>query len=219
MSYNSAMNSAKSSSTSTFSKKDILTHFAAVDPIIHQVAVTMPLTIEKPIHDHGEYFARLSRAIVGQQLSGAAADTIYGRFLNLFGAPPTPSQIQATEDQHLRDVGLSWSKVSYLKNLADAVLTKKITLEGLHTRDSHQIITELTQVKGIGQWTVEMFLMFVLRRSDVFSYGDLGLLRGLQKLYGLGEKPQKHEIQNIIEPWSPYKTYGSMALWHSLNNR
>jgi DNA-3-methyladenine glycosylase II len=194
-------------------------HFRLVDPVISQVIEEMPLEVKEPDLDFGGYFYHLARSIVGQQLSGKAAETIFGRFLKLFDDEVTPEKVTAIDDQKLRDSGLSWSKVKYINHLAEMVSKEELPLAELPNMDDQDIIKELTKVKGIGQWTVEMFLMFVLGRPNIFSHGDLGLLRGLQKLYGLGEKPTKAEIEAIIKKWEPYQTYGSRALWHSLDNR
>jgi len=129
-----------------------------------------------------------------------------------------PKKLLKIKDQKLRDVGMSWGKVRYVKDLAIKHLGGEIDLSKLSSLSNEQVITELTKVKGIGPWTGEMFLMFTLRREDVFSFGDLGLKRGIEKLYNLKE-PTVAQIEKIIMPWSPYKTYGSIALWHSLDNR
>lgn len=200
-------------------KEALLAHFTAIDPVITQVIEAMPLTIYQPLTDHTRYFAALCRTIVGQQLSGKAADTIHGRFLDLVEGAPTPEKIIALEGQQLRDRGLSWSKISYMKDLAAKTASSELDVAALPHLDDQAVIEALVKVKGIGYWTAEMFLLFTLGRTNIFSYGDLGLLHGLQLLYGLGEKPDKAEIAAIIDRWSPYKSYGSLALWHSLDNR
>jgi len=112
---------------------------------------------------------------------------------------------------------LSWSKVSYIKDLAQKTKDRQVSFKNLHQLDNQVVINTLTQIKGIGPWTAEMFLMFTLGREDIFSYGDLGLKKGLQKLYKLKTvTPKKaHQITKI---WSPYKSYGSLALWHYQDN-
>lgn len=166
-----------------------------------------------------DYFVALTRSIVGQQLSGKAADTIYSRFTGLFPKKrPDAKRLLKLKDQQLRDVGMSWGKVSYVKDLASKHLDKEIDLTSLPKLSNEEVLFELTKVKGIGPWTGEMFLMFTLKREDVFSFGDLGLKKGIEKLYKL-KNPTAKQITKIITPWSPYKTYGSIALWRSLDNR
>jgi DNA-3-methyladenine glycosylase II len=163
-----------------------------------------------------ELFLRLCRIITGQQLSGKAAETIFNRFVALFdGQSVTPEMVLGTPDQKLRDCGLSWSKVRYVKDLAQKFVDKEIKFEDMYKLDDESVITELTKVKGIGRWSAEMFLMFVLHRIDVFAFDDLGLYKGIQKIYKL-KNPTKKQIEKIIKKWGPYKTYGAIALWHSL---
>ncbi len=149
------------------------------------------------IETHGELewseskdlFIDLVNAIVSQQLSGKAASTIFGRFKKLFGKKfPTPKQILKMPDQTLRDVGLSWAKVKYIKNLSEAVDEKRLVLGDLHRMEDEVVIEKLIQVKGIGRWTAEMILMFSLGRPDVFSFGDLGLKKAIANLYGVDSK-------------------------------
>ena len=110
---------------------------------------------------------------------------------------------------------MSWSKVSYAKDLAQKVLDGEVHLTKLDDMANEEVVRELTTIKGIGEWTVEMFLMFTLNREDIFSFGDLGLKKGIMKVYEI-ENPTKEQIEEIVTPWSPYKTYGSIALWESL---
>jgi DNA-3-methyladenine glycosylase II len=131
----------------------------------------------------------------------------------------TPRHVLKLKDQALRDVGLSWAKASYIKNLAEKVNNQEVRLEKLSKLDDEAVIAELVKVKGIGPWTAEMFLMFSLGREDVFSHGDLGLRNGLVKLYQLRKPPTIERANRIVNRWSPYKSYGSLALWHSLDNR
>jgi DNA-3-methyladenine glycosylase II len=194
-------------------------HFLQVDPVIAAVVTQMPVQIRQPLTDHTKYFAALCRTIVGQQLSGKAADTIHGRFLELVAGEPTPELIISLEGQQLRDRGLSWSKIKYMKDLAEKTSSGELNLAALPEMADEAVVEALVKVKGIGQWTAEMFLLFTLGRTNIFSYGDLGLLRGLQKLYGVGEKPTSAEIAAIVDKWAPFKSYGSLALWHSLDNQ
>lgn len=162
------------------------------------------------------YFSQLCEDIIGQQLSGKAADTIIGRFEVLLDNRVTPKRVLAIEDEHLRNVGMSWAKAKYVKNIATAFISGQINGGTLHKWDDEAVIEHLSAIKGVGRWTAEMFLLFTLGRENVFSYGDLGLKRGLEKVYGL-TKPDKNEVEAIVDAWSPYKSYGSIALWQSLD--
>jgi DNA-3-methyladenine glycosylase II len=124
----------------------------------------------------------------------------------------------AIEDQLFRDAGMSWSKIRYMKDLAQHVLDKKLDLLTLHTHSNEEIIRLLTQVKGIGPWTAEMFLMFTLGRPDVFSLGDLGLKRGIQKIYAVESDLSRQELLSYAQKWAPYRTFASRVLWKSLDN-
>lgn len=203
------------------SHKKIKSHFKKVDPVIYEFIADLDFNkwlkprIKKRT-DRG-YFAALCREIIGQQLSGKVVDVILKRFTSLFDQKViSPQQVLSLKDQSLRDVGMSWAKVSYVKDLAEKIANKELNFKNLHRLNDTEVIIELTNVKGIGPWTAEMFLMFTLGREDVFSHGDLGLRKAVVKLYGL-RKPTPERINRIVKPWSPYKSYGSIALWHSLD--
>lgn len=195
----------------------IIRHFRRVDPKIYQVLSGTNLSEWFDVHSPSEYYRQLTRNIIFQQLSGSAADTIYRRFEKSVGEV-TPQRVVSASSDALRAAGLSYAKIKYVQDLASKVLSGGVALESLDNLDDESVITHLTKVKGIGRWTAEMFLIFSLHRPDVFSYLDLGLKKGLAKLYGLND-PSEEDIKNIITPWSPYKTYGSIALWHHLDNR
>lgn len=195
--------------------KKILNHFKKNDPLLHTYALRVgQITLEKDHPDN--YFYRLCRSISGQQLSGAAAETIFSRFTKLFPNGFNPKVILETPHEKIRSVGMSNSKVSYLKNLAQAVVDGSVDFEKIADLQNEEVILQLTKVKGIGPWTAEMFLMFTLGREDVFSYGDLGLKNGLKKIYGFKKNPSVKTIERIIKKWSPYKTYACRILWNSL---
>ena len=118
----------------------------------------------------------------------------------------------------LRSSGLSNAKASYIRNIAEAAVNKKLVFEKLPSMNDDAVIETLVQIKGIGRWTAEMFLIFTLGRENVFSTGDLGLKKGMIKLYGLKKEPNLKQIIKITEKWSPYKTYGSLVLWHVNDN-
>lgn len=195
---------------------DLISFFETNDPVIATVLKQDQIELPQPILDPADYFSRLLRNIVGQQLSIKAAETIWNRFDALFDHDPTPEQVLESSETSLREVGLSRSKVTYVKDLASHVQDNQLPFSEFKQMSDTEIIAQLVQVKGIGIWTAEMFLIFSLGREDVFSFGDLGLLRGLQKLYGIGEKPAAEEIEAITTNWQPYRTYGSLALWESV---
>lgn len=191
----------------------VITHFKKNDPVIHrQLKKTGVKALKKP-DKNTDFFAPLCREIIAQQLASKAAHAIIGRFRALFSNEPTPEAVLALPDQNIRDAGLSWAKVSYVKDLAQKTVDKSIHLAKLISLDDESVIEELVKVKGIGRWTAEMFLMFTLGREDVFSHGDLGLNKAIQRLYGFKEKPTVNEVEKIIIPWTPYKTHASLALW------
>ena len=187
-------------------------HFKKVDPVIYEVMkpVDFGQWWDRPKAD---YFAALCEDIIGQQLSGKVADVIFGRFEKLFYKKQiTPVRLLRLSDQQIRDIGTSWAKAKYLKDLADQVNRRTVLLEQLDGLTDEAVITELTKIKGVGPWTAEMFLIFTLKRPDVFSFGDLGLNKAIKKLYG------KRKIKLIVKRWRPYRSFGSLALWHSLDN-
>lgn len=160
-------------------------------------------------------FLDLAEAIINQQLSEKAGRTIFTRFRSAFPHKSvTPKKLLTVPDQQLRDLGVSWSKVRYLKSLSQAVFTKGLVLENLKTQKDADVITSLTKIKGIGAWTAEMFLMFSLGREDVFSYGDLGLRRAIQMLYKLRREPTIKQVERLSRRWRPYRTYVALALWN-----
>ncbi|MEW6603852.1 MAG: DNA-3-methyladenine glycosylase 2 family protein, partial [Thermoproteota archaeon] len=134
-------------------------------------------------------FRSLVEAIIYQQLAGSAADAIYGRFVKIYGRFPKPEQLLATKDSKLRAAGLSGRKIEYLKDLASRVSDGRIELSQLPKLTDEHVIEQLVQVKGIGRWTAEMFLIFCLGRQDVLPVGDLGLRKAMQKVYSLAELP------------------------------
>ena len=164
-------------------------------------------------------YEALARAIVGQQLSTKAAATIWGRVVELFGGgTPSPAHVIKADPQDLRDAGLSWGKVAYFRDLAEHVLDGELDLEALAQRSDEEVIAELTEIKGIGRWTAEMFLMFHLGRPDVLSTGDLGIRKGAQLAHGLDEIPTPAELEQMGEAWRPHRTLACLYLWRSLDN-
>jgi DNA-3-methyladenine glycosylase II len=163
-------------------------------------------------------YEALARAIVGQQLSTKAAASIWEKVLAVFGGKtPTPKQLIAAEPQALRDAGLSWSKVAYVRDLAERITDGDLDLERLPQLADEEVIAELTAIKGVGRWTAEMFLIFHLGRPDVLSTGDLGIRRAIQIAYGLEELPSPDEMERMAEPWRPHRTLACLYLWRSLD--
>lgn len=198
------------------SVKKALGHFKKVDQKLYKVAIHLQI---KELESRDDHFYSLVRAITNQQLSGKAADTIFARIHKLMPNEKLDAAgILKIKDQDLRNEGLSWNKVSYLKDLAERTVNNKIPLESFENLTDEKIILELTKIKGIGQWSAEMFLMFHLARPDVFSSGDLGLKKGIQKIYKLEKMPTPKEALEISLKWSPYRTYASRILWMSLDS-
>jgi DNA-3-methyladenine glycosylase II len=167
---------------------------------------------------NAEPFAALLKAIVSQQLSTKAARTIYTRLLALFDGVPTPVALAAATDAQLRAVGLSGQKLRYMRDLSERVQEGSLALHALDAMSDDEVIVALTQVKGIGRWTAEMFLMFRLHRPDVLPVGDLGIVKAVQKAYGLRKTPTPERLSQIGEAWRPYRSVACWYLWRSLNN-
>jgi DNA-3-methyladenine glycosylase II len=170
---------------------------------------------------HKDYYGELVGSIVGQQLSAAAAGTIWRRVLDLFsGNMPTPEQLIKIEDQKLRDVGLSWPKVGYVKDLAQHILDGRLDLDHISTMPNEQLTEQLTAIKGLGEWSAHMFMMFGLGRLDILPTGDLGVRKAMMNLYGLKELPDPARMITVASKnnWHPYESVASWYLWQSLDN-
>ena len=165
----------------------------------------------------GTHFDAVCRSIIYQQLSGKAAATIHGRVLGLYGGrSPLPSELAATTDEHLRGVGLSRQKLSYLKDLASRVASNDLPIETLHELADDDVIDALVRIKGVGRWTAQMFLMFRLGRPDVLPELDLGIQKAIQRTYRLRKRPMPERVLKIGAVWTPYRTVASWYLWRSL---
>jgi DNA-3-methyladenine glycosylase II len=167
-----------------------------------------------------DHYGALVRTITGQQLSVLAARAIYGRLTARFGdRPPTPQEILDDDPEELRAAaGLSRAKVSYLRSLAEHVLSGELELERLDELSDEDAIAELVAVKGLGLWSAHMFLMFQLDRPDVLPVGDLGIRRAIERAYGLEGLPDAAAMEAIAAPWRPYRTLACRYLWRSLDN-
>jgi len=168
---------------------------------------------------HTDPFTALAHAIVSQQLSTKAAATIAGRFDALLGGAPTPARMTGVSDPELRGVGLSMQKIGYLRDLCARIGSGSLPLAALDTLPDDDVIAMLTEVKGIGRWTAEMFLMFRLHRPDVLPVGDLGIVKAVQRAYGLRKAPDPKRLTKIGEPWRPYRSVACWYLWASLDNK
>jgi DNA-3-methyladenine glycosylase II len=171
---------------------------------------------------HKNICLRLCASIMSQQLSTKVAKVIYHRFLDLYsGKDPTPKQIIATPFQKLRAIGLSNAKTQYVLNVARFAIDHKLTDQKLKKMTNEEIIELLTQIKGVGRWTVEMLLMFTLGREDVFSVDDYGIQTAIKKNYRLDDTNKKEFRQKLLtisKKWSPYRTYACLHLWHWKDN-
>lgn len=196
-------------------KLDYVSHFRKVDGKIYKLALTIPL---EPIVKSQDHFYHLCREIVCQQLSGKVARVIFERFVDLFPDGKIDSgMILKFSDKKIRAVGMSNSKVAFIKDLAKKVKSKEVDLEKIDDLADEEVAECLVGVHGIGPWTAEMFLIFSLGRPDVFSGGDLGLLRAVERLYKI-KSPSKKDLEKMSEKWSPYRSYASRLLWKSLDN-
>lgn len=162
-------------------------------------------------------YENLIESIISQQLSVKASDTIYKRFCQLFKLTtcPNPQQILNAPDELLRTAGISFQKISYIKSVADAFVSDLIDVQKITHMNDEEVITALTQIRGVGRWTAEMILIFTLGRPDVFSLGDLGLRNAIAKLYGITDR---NEMLQLSEKWKPYRSTACWYLWRSLEN-
>jgi DNA-3-methyladenine glycosylase II len=172
---------------------------------------------------HKNICLRLCASIMSQQLSTKVARVIYQRFLELYGgAEPTPEQIVTTPFEKLRGIGLSNAKTQYVLNVAQFAIDHKLDDKKLKKMKNDEIIELLTQIKGVGRWTVEMLLMFTLGREDLFSADDYGIQMAMKKLYkldGSNKKEFKEKMLRISQKWAPYRTYACLLLWHWKDNK
>jgi len=191
-------------------------HFLANDVSIYNLMKKFgPILLKKRRH----YFKWLCNSIVGQQLSVISAKAIRGRFLQYYNNLPTPELVSETDFQILRTLGLSNAKAKYIKDLAHQIIKKNISLKKISSKSDDEIISELTKVKGIGTWTVHMFLIFVLGRKNILPIGDLGIKRAIMLNYNLKNLPTSEDIVGISQNnnWSPFNTYACMSMWKSID--
>jgi DNA-3-methyladenine glycosylase II len=201
-------------------------HFKKADPVLYRAAKLHKIA---DIRRSSDVFGDLVHAIVNQQLSGKAAETIYGRLETLVvgkgkgkrgkewgkrrQSAITPTAIARLSASSMRKCGMSEAKVKSIKGLAKSVIHKEIDLVEIHKHADKKVMELLTSIKGIGPWTAEMILMFSLGRQDIFSKGDLGLRKGIMHLYGLKKLPSDRFMDKLAKAWSPYRTYAARVIW------
>lgn len=174
-----------------------------------------------PIRPHKNYYWELVDSIISQQLSVKAAASIEKRFQELFASDvPTPEQILEKSVDELRTVGLSRPKANYIRDLASHIASGELDLSKLEQKSNDEIAAELTAVKGIGEWTAHMFLMFAMARTDVLPVGDLGIRNSIKQLYGFDHLPLADEIKSLASQnqWAPYESIASWYIWQNLGN-
>lgn len=199
-------------------RKPILDRFARQVPELEGPLSKAKMKLEPALQ---EPLQMLIRSIIYQQLAYKAAKTIHDRFLALVGKL-TPARVLAKSQEELRSVGLSRQKASYIHNVAEAFgkggfLWKYRKTESLSNLSTSEITDMFAQIKGVGVWTVQMYLIFSLGRLDVLASGDLGVRKGVMVLYGLDKMPTQKEVDKIAEPWHPLETVGSFLAWRALD--
>lgn len=195
-----------------------ITHLSKDKKLKILIESQTPFILEK----RKKVYLRLCSSILSQQLSTTVAKVLYKRFLELYnGREPTARQILDTPAETFRSIGFSNAKASYVHNVCRFFIENNITDAQLYKMNNEEVIALLTQIKGVGKWTVEMILMFTLGREDVFALDDLGLKQGVIRLYNLKETDKKvliKKIEKISSKWSPYRTYASRYLWNWKDN-
>jgi DNA-3-methyladenine glycosylase II len=192
---------------------DIIAHLSADRKLKRIIDEIGPLELRP----RKQIYLHLCASIMSQQLSTRVADVIYKRFEAIYGnRKPTPQQIIDTPDEQLRAIGLSGAKARYIKNVCEFFVANKLTDQKLHAMDDHEVIELLTQIKGVGRWTVEMILMFALGRENVFAVDDLGIQQAMTRMYAISPENKKQmrlDMEKKARKWEPYRTYACMYLW------
>lgn len=194
-----------------------LAHLVSSDPILGGVIAAQPRFELRPAFE--DPFLALTRSITFQQLSGRAASTIFGRFVEAAGGTGAksldPRRVLALDDETLRSAGLSRQKIAAIRDLADHFARGALSTELFDTWENEEIIGHLIAVRGVGRWTAEMYLMFQLGRPDVLPVNDVGVNRAIMQLYGLPAMPKPAEVRQIGEPWSPWASIACWYLWRT----
>lgn len=200
--------------------KEVLTHFKKQDPILYEAIMAFDGDLRGGPEIKKDLFSSLCRTIVGQQLSGKAAYAIWNKFRELFPRKkPAAKHILTLTEMELRKSGISFAKIRSVQDLSERVANRSLRLNALHTLPIDDAKIALQEVRGIGPWSSEMFLMFALGHEDIFSAGDLGLRKGIQKIYGHKNLPTPETIEELSLHWSPYRTYAACAIWSILDNQ
>jgi DNA-3-methyladenine glycosylase II len=193
--------------------REALVHLRKADPVLSQI-------IEQVGAYRMQYrepdFSTLVRSIVSQQISGKAAATVYAR-LTRAAKRVNAASIGRLSDEQLREIGLSGQKASYLRDLSERTLRRELRFQRLAALSDEEVIASLTQVRGVGVWTAQMFLMFALRRPDVLPTADLGIRSAMRKAYDLADLPSPAEMEEIARPWRPWASVACWYLWRSLD--
>jgi len=187
--------------------------FLRKDPILGKIIDNVG---DYSLKRRNHHFAVLVESIISQQLATSAAEAIFRRFRKLYPKFPTAAQILSTRKSKLRAVGLSGMKIDYIKDLARNIKEGRLNMKLLSKMSDEEVIVHLTQVKGIGRWTAEMFLIFSLGRQDVLPVHDLGLRKGAQMAFSLSDLPKPKELEKMGERWRPYRSMATWYLWKSL---
>jgi len=200
--------------SSNIRMRKAINHLRNSDPVLRTIIERVgPCRIEYGPPE----FHSLAEAIIYQQLNGKAAVTIFNRFADLAGKPLTPEGIVKLTDQQMRSVGLSKQKTSYLRDMAERAMNGQLDFSKLHQHSDEEVIEHLTQVKGVGVWTAQMFLMFTLKRPNVLPTGDFGVQMAIKKHYKKRKMPKPALMEKIAKPWEPYRSIACWYLWKSLD--
>ena len=193
--------------------KEAIEHLKRADPVLSAIIDRVG---EYRIEFRSPDFETLVKSIIYQQLSGRVASVIFARLAKAAGGKITPATVLKLRPSRMRTLGLSGQKPAYIRDLARHTREGTVAFDHLAGLTDQQVIEQLTQVKGVGPWTVHMFLIFALRRNDVLPTGDLGIRNAIRKAYGLAELPLPVEVEALAERWRPYCTVASWYLWRSL---
>jgi len=194
--------------------KKAIAHLKRSDPVLGKLITRLgPL----PARWHEPTFETMARSITFQQLSGKAASTIYGRLVAAAGGKLTPDSVLKLSTRQMRACGLSKQKLTYIRDLAAKTKSGDVDFAQLPKMSDAEVIEHLTRVKGIGEWSAQMFLMFALRRPDVLACGDFGVQAAIRKHYNKRKHPKPKDVAKIGKPWSPYSSYACLYLWRSMD--
>jgi DNA-3-methyladenine glycosylase II len=194
--------------------RQAITHLKKSDPVLRAIIERIgPCRMEFGPPE----FHSLAEAIVYQQLNGKAAVTIFNRFAALAGEPITPAGLLKLTDEQLRSVGLSKQKASYLRDMAERATNGQLDFSKLHELSDEEVIKHLTQVKGVGVWTAQMFLMFTLKRPNVLPTGDFGVQMAIKKHYNKRRLPKPAQMERLAKAWEPYRSIACWYLWKSMD--